>query len=310
MFGAAARWSRLAVVSVVVMHMTNAARPLAAQELDPRSYAASPVGIRFVLSALGYSSGAVLVDPTAPISDVRATIYSVALGFGGTFALFGRWTSVAVIVPYGWMEASGNIEETRQSVDRSGLADMRLRLATHIVGGAALTPQEFAQRPPATVVGASFAIAIPTGQYFADKLVNLGTNRWAFKPEIGVSYPRGPWAFEFYAGGWFFTRNSSFFGGHTKEQRPLLSLQSHVTYTFAPRLWLAGDATFYRGGRNVIDDAPASVQQENSRVGLTLSVPVLRASALKLAWSTGAIQRLGGDFTTYTIAWQTSFMQR
>ena len=305
-----AEWWRRMVVAAVALLVFDAQRPLAAQELDPRSYAATPVGVRFVLSALGYSSGAVLVDPTAPISDVRATIYSVAVGLGGTFALLGRWASIAVIVPYGWMEASGNIEETRQSVDRSGLTDMRLRLAMNIVGGDALTPQEFAKRPPATVVGASLAIAIPTGQYYADKLVNLGTNRWAFKPEMGVSYPRGPWTFEFYAGGWFFTQNSNFFGGRTKEQRPLLSLQSHVAYTFAPRLWLAGNATFYRGGRNVIDDAPSSVQQENSRVGLTLSVPVLRASALKLAWSTGAIQRLGGDFTTYTIAWQTSFMRR
>jgi hypothetical protein len=298
------------LVAAIALLVFDAERPLAAQELDPRAYAASPVGVRFVLSALGYSSGAVLVDPTAPISDVRASIYSAAFGFGGTFEMLGRWASVAMIFPYGWMEASGNIEETRRSADRSGLTDMRLRLAMNIVGGDALTPQEFAKRAPATVVGASLAIAIPTGEYFVDKLVNLGTNRWAFKPEVGVSYPRGPWTLEFYAGGWFFTQNSNFFGSRTKEQRPLLSLQSHVAYTFAPRLWLAGNATFYRGGRNVIDDAPSSVQQENSRVGLTLSVPVLRASALKLAWSTGAIQRLGGDFTTYTIAWQTTIMQR
>ena len=57
--------------------------------------------------------------------------------------------------------------------------------------------------------GASLAIAFPTGEYFADKLVNLGTNRWASKPEVGVSYPRGPWTLEFYGGGWFFTRNST-----------------------------------------------------------------------------------------------------
>jgi hypothetical protein len=301
---------RRMLVAAIALLVIDAEQPLAAQELDPRAYAASPVGVRFVLSALGYSSGAVLVDPTAPISDVTASIYSIAVGFGGTFEMFGRWASVAMIVPYGWMEASGNIEETRRSADRSGLTDMRLRLALNVVGGAALTPQEFAKRPPSTVVGASVAIAIPTGEYFADKLVNLGTNRWAFKPEVGVSYPRGPWTLEFYAGGWFFTQNANFFVGRTKEQRPLLSLQSHVAYTFAPRLWLAGDATFYRGARNVIDGVPSSVQQENSRVGLTLSVPVLRASALKLAWSTGAIQRLGGDFTTYTIAWQTTIIQR
>ena len=311
MFCATAGPTRLVAAALVATTaLMTVSATLAAQELEPRSYAASPIGVRFVLTALGYSSGDVAVDPTAPISDVTSTAYSILLGFGGTFALFGRTASLALVVPYGWMDVSGNVGEARSAVERSGLTDMRMRLAVNILGGPALSPREFAGRPPSTVVGASLAIGVPTGQYFSDKLVNLGTNRWAFKPELGVSHPRGPWTIEFYAAGWFFTENSTYFGGHTKEQHPMLSLQSHVAYTFGPRLWLAGDATFYSGGRNVIDGAPSAVSQENTRIGLTLALPMLRNSALKLAWSTGAIVRAGGDFTNYSIAWQTNFMRR
>ena len=33
---------------------------------------------------------------------------------------------------------------------------------------------------------------IPAGQYDRTKLVNLGANRWSFKPEAGISRAAGP----------------------------------------------------------------------------------------------------------------------
>jgi hypothetical protein len=165
---------------------------------------------------------------------------------------------------------------------------------------------EFMRRKPSTTVGTSFVVSVPTGQYFDDKLVNIGTNRWAFKPEIGVSHPAGPWTLELYAGGWFFTDNTSYQVTKTREQKPMLSLQSHVGYTIQPRVWIAADVTYYVGGRVVVDGVPAADRQDNVRVGLTASVPVRRSNALKIAWSKGAITRIGGNFDTWAIAWQTT----
>ena len=284
--------------------------PIAAQELEPRAYAANPAGVRFAIASVGYSSGDVVFDPTSVLSDVKATAYGAAVGFGSTFRLFGRTANAAVAVPYAWGTISGNVAEERASVDRAGLADMRVRVAVNWLGGRAMPLGEFARRVPSTVVGTSVTISLPTGQYFSDRLINIGTNRWAFKPEIGVSHPAGPWTLELYGGGWFFTRNSSYFGETAKEQRPLLSLQSHVAYTVRPRLWMAADFTFYTGGRVVIDDTPAAERQENTRVGFTLSIPALRTSSVKLAWSTGASTRLGGNFDTFGVTWQTTFLPR
>ena len=78
-------------------------RPVRGQELEPRAYAANPVDIGFALAAFGHSSGDVLLDPTVPVTDVNATVQSVALGGGATFALFGRTASVSAVLPYAWV---------------------------------------------------------------------------------------------------------------------------------------------------------------------------------------------------------------
>ncbi|HET6898704.1 MAG TPA: transporter, partial [Vicinamibacteria bacterium] len=224
-----------------------------AQELEPRAYSPNPTGANFVLLAYGHSSGNVVFDPSVPITDVSAKVSQAALFYGRTFSLLGRSASAAVQLPYAWGNVEGNVFEERRTVHRSGLGDLRLRLTSNLVGGPALSPKEFAQRHPRTTLGASLVVVAPTGQYDPSKLVNLGTNRWSFKPEIGLSHPAGRWFLEAYAGAWAFSDNADFFGGSRKEQEPLASLQAHVSYVFRPRLWLAGDATFYTGGRTTVD---------------------------------------------------------
>jgi len=285
------------------------ARAGGAQELEPRAYAANPTGVLFGVVSLGYSTGDVVLEPSSPITDVSAKVYPVAVGIGTTYALFGRTASASLGVPYAWAKVSGNIGEQAASVERSGLADARARLGISLLGGRAMTLPEFVRRKPTTNLGASLTIAVPTGQYFDDKLVNIGTNRWAFKPELGISHPAGPWTLEVHGGAWFFTRNTSYFGGKTKEQHPLTSLQAHVGYTIRPRLWVAADATFYSGGRVVTDGVPATVREENTRIGLTASIPMRRSNSLKLAWSTGAVTRLGGNFVTWSLVWQTTHIR-
>ena len=52
------------------------------------------------------------------------------------------------------------------------------------------------------------------GQFFPNRLINVGTNRWGFKPEFAVSHPVGErWLIDAYAGLWLFTSNHSFYPG-------------------------------------------------------------------------------------------------
>jgi len=275
-----------------------------AQELEPRVYSPSPVGGNFLLLSGTRSTGDVVVDPSILLSDVYAEMYSASLSYSRTFGLFGRSASAAVVLPYMWGTMSGDVLEQVRSIDRSGMGDTRLRMGINLIGGPALSQAEFAKRRPGRALGASVIVAAPTGQYYPDKLINIGANRWAFKPEVGFSQPHKRWSFEAYAGVWLYTDNDDFLGGQVREQEPLGAFQGHVSYTFKPRLWLAGDATFYTGGRTTVDGTKNADLQANSRFGVTFSAPVGRRNSVKVAWATGATTRIGGSFDTFGATWQ------
>src|ERR1700722_13809238 len=82
------------------------ASSMAAQDLEPRAYSLSPVGTTFAGVAFGRSSGDVAFDPTLPITNAKATLYSPALGVGQTFAVFGRQALFTASLPYAWGTAT------------------------------------------------------------------------------------------------------------------------------------------------------------------------------------------------------------
>jgi hypothetical protein len=279
-----------------------------AQQLEPRAYSPSPVGLNFLALTYGHSEGDVLFDPAVPIKDAEATLDSVALGYGRTFGMWNRSANFAVAAPYVSGEASGEVGSSRRVAERSGLGDSYLRVSMNLLGGPALSPAEFSQRPLRTTLGASLRVVAPTGQYDSSRLINIGSNRWAFKPELGVSHPIGKWFLEAYAGVWLFTDNNDYYLGSRRAQDPMTSVQAHVSYTFRRSLWLAVNATHYDGGRTEIDGVANADRQSNMRIGLTISIPLGARQSLKLAWSDGASVRTGNDFITAAVAWQYAWL--
>jgi hypothetical protein len=275
-----------------------------AQEMEPRAFSPNPVGMTFVLAGAARSTGGILTDPSLPVADVNATIDAGLVGLGHTFSLFGQSANAGIVLPYLSGHFTGTIDGQDAEATRQGIGDTKIRISVGLVGAPAMTPAEFAKRTPRTTLGASLTLSAPTGEYHPDKLVNVGTNRWAFKPELGLSHPRGPWTFEATIGAWFFEDNDDFFGGRRREQDPLASIQGHVNYTFRPKLWLAFNATYYDGGRTTVDGLRKDDRQSNSRYGLTLSLPLGASQSLKFNWNDGASTRIGSDFTSYGITWQ------
>jgi len=281
-----------------------------AQSLEPRAYSPNPTGANFAIAGYTYQTGSVFVDTSLPVTDVSAKLNVGTLSYAHTFSLFGRSASAGLLLPYAGGTVSGEVFEQARSVTRTGLGDMGIRITSNIFGGPALPPKEFAAHKPETTLGMSFLVVAPTGQYYPDKLINIGSHRWAFRPELGFSHPAGRWFFEAYAGVWFFTTNDDFFGGHVRTQEPIGAFQAHVSYTFAPRLWIAADYTYYTGGRTTIDGVLNEDLQKNSRVGLTLAIPIARNQSLKFAWSRGASTSIGSDFTTYSVGYQFLWFDR
>jgi hypothetical protein len=130
----------------------------------------------------------VLIDPTLPVENAHAEVWTPSVGIAQSFGLFGRTAQTLVALPYSWAHVTGDVAERAQQVDRSGLSDMRFRFSILLAGAPAMTPQQVATSPRTPIVGASLTVAAPSGQYYPNRLINLGTNRWAFKPEGALSY--------------------------------------------------------------------------------------------------------------------------
>ena len=278
---------------------------LNAQSLEPRSYSNTPVGTNFLLVGAAYSEGGVGLDPSAPLEDVNAKAYSAFAGYARTIALGSQSGQLAVLVPFAYLEASGSVAEQARSVTRTGFGDLGIRLTANLYGAPALSAKEFAAYRQDTIAGVSLLVTVPTGQYDSDKLVNLGTNRWSFKPEAGISKAFGNWILEVAGAATFFTTNEEYFpGASTREQAPLYSVQGHAIYTFRSGIWAALDATYYSGGRTTLNGVLNEDRQENSRWGATAAFPVDARNSIKVFFSSGVSSRIGVDFTTVGAIWQ------
>jgi hypothetical protein len=281
-----------------------------AQDLEPRSFSPAPVGTNFALVSYGRTSGDVVLDPTLPITDASASFNTATLGYYHSFGLLGRQTSIAAGMPYVLGSGQALLSGVPAHIYRSGLGDLRLRLSYFLVGSPAVNLQEFRKHKARTVVGADVVISVPVGQYDPDLLVNIGANRWAFRPEIGISRSLRSWVLELDLGSWFFLQNSDFFHGQVREQAPIGSVQAHVSYTFRPGLWLALDGTYYTGGRTHVNGVRSNDLQQNSRMGATLALPLTRAQSLKLSYSRGAVTRVGNNFTSLGVTYQLRWFMR
>jgi len=178
------------------------------------------------------------------------------------------------------------------------------------MGAPAMTFEEFGSYRPRTLLGASLLVRTPTGEYDSSKLINIGANRWGFKPELGVVHVAGRWAFDAYLGGWFFGENPDFYGGTTRTQDPILSTQAHVRFLASPRWWAAVDGNFWWGGTTTVEGMVKDDLQRNSRVGLTVAWQIARQHGLRFAGSRGAFTRIGGDFTSVGLSYNYTWARR
>jgi len=208
------------------------------------------------------------------------------------------------VVPYALLSATGKVSEQGRTRNVRGFADPALRFSVNLLGSPALSYEEFKKYQQGTIVGVSLMTTMPLGQYDSEKLVNIGTNRWSFKPEVGISQALGRWTLEAIAGVTFFTKNDDFLGSHTREEDPIYSLQGHLIYNFPLGIWAALNATYYTGGRTTIDGVQGDDLQRNWRMGATLTFPLDIHNSIKLYASTGVQTRAGGDFNLVGIAWQ------
>ena len=297
------RYSRIGAV-LAVTAFTLMAWEARGQDLEPRTYSNIPVGLNFLIAGYGYSVGGVVTDPSFPLEDGDVQIHSTVLAYARAVDVWGTSGKVDVVLPFACVSGTATFRGQPRAREVSGLADPRFRFSVNLYGAPALSLHEFADYTQDLIVGASLQVSAPLGQYDSSKLLNIGTNRWSIKPEIGLSKALGPLTLELDAGVTFYTNNDDFLNGMTLEQDPIYAVQGHLIYNFGAGVWGALDATYYTGGRTTVDGVKGDTLQENTRLGLTVALPVNRYNSIKLYASTGVFARTGSNFNTGGIVWQ------
>ena len=274
------------------------------QELEPRSYTNIPVGLNFIVAGYAYSAGGVLFDPTVPLENANIKIHGSVLAYARSIKIGNMSGKIDMIVPYAWLSGSADFEGQTVSREVSGLGDPRLRMTVNFVGAPALPLSGFKDYKQDLIIGASMQVFMPLSQYDPDRIVNIGTNRFTFKPELGISKTLSHFQLELTAGASFYTVNNEFYQGKTRSQAYIGSLQGHVGYNFKRGIWAAIDGTYYWGGSTTVDGVEGNDLQKNTRLGCTLALPVSRHNSLKLYYSTGVSTRTGSDFDLIGVVWQ------
>lgn len=278
-----------------------------AQDLEPRAYANVPKGTNVIAIVYGYSSGNVLTDPSLPIEDFKIKAHSVGAGYVHTFALANKLARVQVIAPFAFLSGNAKFNGQDTSGVRNGFGDTRVRLGINFIGSPALDKKDFRNYRQKMIVGASLVVSVPTGLYYKEKRVNLGSNRWAFKPEIGVSKRFKRVYAEAYSGVWFYANNTQFLVDKTLEQKPVFSFQAHLSYYFKNQMWLGVNGNWFNGGETIIDKAPSGDLRDNYRIGATWSVPFAKKHSLKLQFHAGAFTNTGYDYNIVLFGYQYIF---
>jgi len=192
-----------------------------AQELEPRAYSNLPMGLNFLATGYAHSQGGLSTDPSLPLTDAHLKIDTGVVAYVRGIDLWGNSGKVDVIAPYSHLSGTALVAGQPRERVVSGAGDPRFRLSVNFYGAPALTLPEYPAYKQDLVIGASVQVTAPWGQYDASKAVNLGTNRWSIKPDIGFSKAFAPFTIDLTTGVTLFSRNDDYFGGQALDQAPL-----------------------------------------------------------------------------------------
>jgi hypothetical protein len=122
-------------------------------------------------------------------------------------------------------------------------------------------------------VGFSPYVTLPLGQYDDNRgKLNLGNNRWAIKPELGIVKGFGEKAFlDVIFNAEFYTDNKDFNGNSKLEQDHLLGVETHLSYDITRQWYVSLDYFYNNGGEEKINGVKtASSKIDNHGLGLSL----------------------------------------
>jgi len=279
----------LTAITLLLVLQALLASEMQAQDLEPRRWSHLPMGLNVIGVGTGWTDGDILFDPVLLIEDVTFDVYPLGVGYVHSFELFGKSSRVDLTVPLASGRWRGLLDGEFTQVQRRGFADPRVRFSINLWGAPPLKGKEYVQyqreHPVTTTVGASLQIRVPLGEYTSERLINLGGNRWVFRPQLGVLHQRGKWQFELDGSVFLHQTNDEFWKGAELKQDPTWFAQTHAIYSFKPRLWASFSAGYAYGGRAYVN----GVKKSNVRarfMAVSFGMPISAHQSVKFVYLT------------------------
>ena len=254
------------------------ATPTYSMELAPLRWSHLPLGTNFAGVGFASTEADILIDPELQLEDVEMKLDSWAGKYIRTFELFDKSARIGLAQAYQEGKWTGLLEGVPASARRTGLSDTFVRLAVNLYGSPPLSGKEFvkyrANADIETIVGVALAMRLPTGDYLEDKLMNLGQNRFVFRPQLGITHKHGKWTTELTGEVAFHTKNDEFFNGNTRRQDPLYFIHGHLVHTFKPGVWVSASIGYNYGGESSINGVDSNNKKQNIGWAFAYSRPL------------------------------------
>jgi hypothetical protein len=280
--------------------------PVAAQEMEPRRWTHLPTGLDIVAAGYAHTDATIPSDPVIRLENATVEIDTWLASYIHTFALLDKSARIEIRQPWQSGQWTGTLNGTPTTVEREGWGDTIARFAVNLIGAPPLDGKAYrdyrATADNETIVGAALMMQLPTGEYMKDKLINLGANRFTFRPQLGAVHRMANWSFELTGAVAFFTDNDEFFNGNKLKQDPLFTLDSHVVYTFRSGFWSALSVGLAAGGETSVNGNDKNDRREDVGWALSAGYPITNWLGVKVAYIDSRRRaRVGNDSETIAV---------
>ena len=282
-----------------------------AQFNDARAYDNTPIGVSQLELNYTYVRSNASIDPSLAIAGANLNLHQGTIGYTQYFGVFHRLAWIQAAVPLAGLDGSIAGTSVRGSV--SGAGDSSYQFAMLLKGGPALSIAQFENYEPASSLGLSLTITAPTGLYDSNKILNLGSDRWSFKPELAFSHPFGPdqkWEFDAYGNATFYTDNASYHGKEILRQEVLPGFEAHISHSFNDRIWVSLDTRYSFRATTIVDGVSQNNAQQNFILGSELNLSPSAQHSLTLVFAKAVVHQNGptavGFSVKYDYTWSWS----
>jgi hypothetical protein len=291
--------------ALAILHVPDQAR---AQFTDAHTYDNTPVGTNQLELSYAYAHANASIDTSLVIAGAKFNLNQGMIDYTRYFGLLHRLMWVEAGVPIAGLGGSISGTPIRGSV--TGVGDSSYQIGMLLKGGPALSVAQFENYKPTTTLGVSLTLTAPTGLHRPDKVLNLGSDRWLFKPEVALSQPFGPeqkWQVDAYASVYFYTDNTSYHGRQILRQEPLPGVEGHISYSFNDSVWASLDTRYSFRGTTFLNGVDQSNAQQNFILGSEVNVSLNSRNSLLFEFAKALVHQNGpaviGFSVKYDYTW-------